>query len=446
MTENNLKGLAMDKETIIAFVIIIFVFIIVVAFLYKTFVPGTEIIYSDMELRAECGNWQVDECRGEVPSKLSDIFEDDEKAKEFCNCPGYVRPEKPTEPTEPTEEPPEEEESPEEPTEDTTPPTISDTKVEPSTVEMPAEDEFHFLITAKILDLSGIDEVNAIVSEPDGQIISKKMYDNGPSGGHGDAVEGDNVYSTDNYRIASHYDIPGTYYVNIEACDTKGNCITLKNAASFEVTEGPPELSCDYHEDKVSCENTKPGKCWWKDRKGCENCEGVVNKCEDYTHSWLEEDLCFRDPCDIGPCYYSSYRECSSCSDFVNLQCSVYDCINCDVNPCGIESGCEKYGMVPCKCKNKPTITRIIEYYSAVKEDNKCAGEYSEITAQCGFQEDCVLCSGNCLNSNIVLGAGYSEPYRWICYEGRWDYCDSETDGDTHGEWNCVGSEGKWSK
>ncbi|MCK4429364.1 MAG: hypothetical protein KAU95_03230 [Candidatus Aenigmarchaeota archaeon] len=91
MSGNKLKGLAIDKETIVAFVLIIIISVIVIAFLLKA-QKGTEDIYTDMDLRAECAKWLTEEppCLGEIeryPALNATFDGDADKARESCGCP-----------------------------------------------------------------------------------------------------------------------------------------------------------------------------------------------------------------------------------------------------------------------------------------------------------------------------------------------------------------------
>ncbi|MEA3255369.1 MAG: pilin [Candidatus Altiarchaeota archaeon] len=229
--------------------------------------------------------------------------------------------------------------------------------------------------------------------------------------------------------------------------------ITTSTSTTSSSSIPLPPPSCSSMGTKEACENSAEIECWWKEATlanggdKCEACAGVIGKCDDYhaIGKQLDEDLCFRDPCGAGPCHYTfPVGQCKSCSDSTNLQCSEYNCQSCEANPCGVQSGCETYQASPldCKCRSKQTISRTNEYHPGTTPS--CA-EGSK-TAWCGFPDDCVSCSGNCWNSGVVLGPGFSEPYRWMCYEGKWDYCDASKDGSTHGSWTCDGSTGKWTK
>ena len=91
MNSKSLKGLAIDKETIIVFVVIFVVFATVMAFLLNV-ESGTADIYSDMDCRAECAKWMTTEppCSGNVeeyPALNATFKKDTAKAKESCGCP-----------------------------------------------------------------------------------------------------------------------------------------------------------------------------------------------------------------------------------------------------------------------------------------------------------------------------------------------------------------------
>jgi hypothetical protein len=61
------------------------------------------------------------------------------------------------------------------------------------------------------------------------------------------------------------------------------------------------------------------------------------------------------------------------------------------------------------------------------------------VTACCKFSDSCVSAKGSCKAQNKAY---YKK--RWLCYEGKWDKCDENSNGITRGKWKCSGSKGKW--
>ncbi len=56
--------------------------------------------------------------------------------------------------------------------------------------------------------------------------------------------------------------------------------------------------------------------------------------------------------------------------------------------------------------------------------------------------DECVACTGACyLSDSIPFFEGSASGY-WLCYEGKWDKCDPESQGVTRGKWLC--NEGNW--
>jgi hypothetical protein len=60
------------------------------------------------------------------------------------------------------------------------------------------------------------------------------------------------------------------------------------------------------------------------------------------------------------------------------------------------------------------------------------------VHACCKFSDSCVSVGRKCMRSNKIY---YSK--KWLCYEGKWDRCDSTSRGVRRGKWKC-GSSGRW--
>lgn len=95
-----MKGLAIDKETIVILVVILITFLIFLGFFLGIWNISLPTIINDSEIRGECGKWQsagdkpcsegLDATEGGEPKypKLKEKFGSDiYKAREVCNCP-----------------------------------------------------------------------------------------------------------------------------------------------------------------------------------------------------------------------------------------------------------------------------------------------------------------------------------------------------------------------
>jgi lipopolysaccharide export LptBFGC system permease protein LptF len=104
------------------------------------------------------------------------------------------------------------------PWEDRDPPKLYEASATPKSLEIGEE----MTITAKVSDDSGIAYVKAKIQNPDEKNIAiVDLYDDGS---HNDGSSGDYIYG--NTWTAPER---GTYYVDLEVCDTKGNCKEYEN-------------------------------------------------------------------------------------------------------------------------------------------------------------------------------------------------------------------------
>jgi hypothetical protein len=118
---------------------------------------------------------------------------------------------------------------------DTTPPTISNVKVNPTSGKVGDS----FTITAKVTDNSGITGVMALIEHPSGtKLATIALKDDGNSS---DGAANDGTYGA---KWSSTGRDVGSYYIDITAVDEYSNSSKKDNAATFTLTESSVHGDC----------------------------------------------------------------------------------------------------------------------------------------------------------------------------------------------------------
>jgi len=104
------------------------------------------------------------------------------------------------------------------------------------------------VFTAKVTDISGVNSVNAILKDANGNQIGdwEKMYDDGY---HEDMLAGDNIYGA--FFSLENLDVNGTYYLTLRAIDNLYNSSYVRN----------PDNSYTEVYDRVTTVTMRPVYC-----------------------------------------------------------------------------------------------------------------------------------------------------------------------------------------